>query len=587
MPYSYTGYSVTTVGRSSNNDYINYQWYKATDENDTTNGTRITSGGTSSSYSIPITTEVGEHYYYCVVSAQNHYKITSRVVKVTVERSEYAGDKTATGTVYAGIPVTDKTFNLPQTGLTYGTPVRTGGTGNFVTGAPSVVNVRAFKFSADDTSVVGQTEIWTIPVAETTNYHAFEVIATITAETPPTISITDEPDDTEVSQGESEELQVKASLADTAATLTYQWYKTNSSTNNDATDTTNVTAVSGATSSTYDVPDDLSQSTHYYFCVVGATYYSSVTSTVATVTVTKPNWATQTINISVPDTAYTGSVTPSLPTGGSMSSLNDTTLDTNGLVTADFAAGGTTTINYEIAAKPNGTTGTVTIDVGETDYKAYTLKLVFKVKAIVITAQTSETPAQYAYGAAISPLSVTATADSAINYQWYTCASDGSNPVLIDGAESSAYTPSDLDVGTYYYRCELSADGYHNDKYSNVMTIEIKRADFPGTRSIPAEVVKEVASTGNEAVLLDIPAGASYGTPAIAINLGLLSTGPTPVGVDIVVGTPTISGNTLYFDVNAFSEGIATIKIPVTGATNYKDYELTVSVLPVDGPQQA
>ena len=72
-------------------------------------------------------------------------------------------------------------------------------------------------------------------------------------------------------------ISVVASASD-ASTLSYQWYSNNADSN------TGGTAISGATSLTYTVPTHTA-GTFYYYCVIGSATASSVTSSVATVTV--------------------------------------------------------------------------------------------------------------------------------------------------------------------------------------------------------------------------------------------------------------------------------------------------------------
>ena len=69
-------------------------------------------------------------------------------------------------------------------------------------------------------------------------------------------------------------------------TLSYQWYKNNTKSNEGG------TIISGATDSTYTIPSDLEVGEYYYYCKVTVTYTingatASTTSDVATITVTK------------------------------------------------------------------------------------------------------------------------------------------------------------------------------------------------------------------------------------------------------------------------------------------------------------
>ena len=96
------------------------------------------------------------------------------------------------------------------------------------------------------------------------------------------ITITTQPQDVTVTEGEiSETLSIVASAG--SKTLSYQWYE------NSTESTVGGTPVSGATSATFAIPDDLTKigGPYYYYCVVSCEGLESVTSNVATVTVTK------------------------------------------------------------------------------------------------------------------------------------------------------------------------------------------------------------------------------------------------------------------------------------------------------------
>ncbi|WP_445677933.1 major tail protein [Robertmurraya sp. FSL R5-0851] len=96
----------------------------------------------------------------------------------------------------------------------------------------------------------------------------------------PTITITSQPADlTEVVAGSiSGSLSVVATT-NTSNPITYQWYE------NTVDSTVGGTIINGETSASFDIPTDLTAGTYYYYCVLSSVGANSVTTTVATVTV--------------------------------------------------------------------------------------------------------------------------------------------------------------------------------------------------------------------------------------------------------------------------------------------------------------
>lgn len=96
----------------------------------------------------------------------------------------------------------------------------------------------------------------------------------------PTITITTQPADlTEVVAGSiSGSLSVVATT-NTSNPITYQWYE------NSVDSTVGGTIINGETSASFDIPTDLTAGNYYYYCVLSSVGANSVTTTVATVTV--------------------------------------------------------------------------------------------------------------------------------------------------------------------------------------------------------------------------------------------------------------------------------------------------------------
>lgn len=77
------------------------------------------------------------------------------------------------------------------------------------------------------------------------------------------------------------------------------------------------------------------------------------------------------------------------------------------------------------------------------------------------------------------------TASHVTSYQWYTCASDGTNGQAIDGATESSYSFSTATVGTYYFYCVVTNTNATGDKTatSSVATVNVTAASTDATLS--------------------------------------------------------------------------------------------------------
>lgn len=100
----------------------------------------------------------------------------------------------------------------------------------------------------------------------------------------------------------------------------------------------------------------------------------------------------------------------------------------------------------------------------------------------------------------------------------------------------------------------------------------INKINYPGVNTAADTVCSGQATTDKTLTLPTLPAGASYGTPASSDAL-------------ITSGSMSInsSTNTLTYSTTYQTDGTeATITIPVTGATNYNDYSIVVTVTAKD-----
>ena len=132
----------------------------------------------------------------------------------------------------------------------------------------------------------------------------------------------------------------------------------------------------------------------------------------------------------------------------------------------------------------------------------------------------------------------------------------------------SATAPTD--VGSYTVTFDVAeGQNYTAATGLSIGTLTINKVNYTGTKTASA-TVRSGQTTANATLTLPaLPAGASYGT--VSASGGLID------------GTPTVSGTTLTYSTTSQTDGTtATITIGVTGATNYNDYSVTVTVTAKD-----
>ncbi len=133
---------------------------------------------------------------------------------------------------------------------------------------------------------------------------------------------------------------------------------------------------------------------------------------------------------------------------------------------------------------------------------------------------------------------------------------------------SSATAPTN--AGSYTVTFDVAAGTNYNAATGlSIGTLTINKVAYTGTTTV-SDTVRSGQTTSNKTLTLPtLPAGASYGT--VTTSGALIS------------GTPTVSGNTLTYNTTSQTNGTsATITIAVTGATNYNDYNVVVTVTAKD-----
>lgn len=126
-------------------------------------------------------------------------------------------------------------------------------------------------------------------------------------------------------------------------------------------------------------------------------------------------------------------------------------------------------------------------------------------------------------------------------------------------------TTKPINADTYAVTVDITG----NDEYNSVTGLylgdyRINKIAYKGTTDLSTSVL-ESGQAGATVILPTLPTGANYGTP--------MASGK------IEITDMSITGSTLTFTASASKAGEnATMTIPVTGATNYKDYNILVTV---------
>lgn len=144
------------------------------------------------------------------------------------------------------------------------------------------------------------------------------------------------------------------------------------------------------------------------------------------------------------------------------------------------------------------------------------------------------------------------------------------------GARTVKYndsTTAPTNVGSYTVTFDVAeGQNYKAATGLNIGTLTINKVSYTGTKTASATVRSGQTTANATLTLPTLPAGASYGTVTVTTDTSSL-----------INGTPTVSGNTLTYSTNSKDDSTsATLTIPVTGATNYNDYSVTVTVTAKD-----
>ncbi len=460
----YRGATATlSVVATTTQGTITYQWQSSTNNSSFSN----ISGATSASYSAPTST-VGTLYYRCVATA------TKDGVSKSTNSNSASVAVSATPTPSITSQPSSKSVNVAGTASISVTASVASGTLSYQwysstdnSSFTAISGATSASYSAP-TSAPG-TKYYRVRVTNTLNgYTTYKdsnsVSVTVSVAAP---TFTTQPTNKNVYRGAS----VTLSAAATApyGTVSYQWQ---SSSNNSS-----YSNISGATSSTYS-PSTATVGTTYYRCVAKATYSGSTSSATNSTAVSVVVNATGTpiITSQPQDTSafigQTGKSVSVTATGDSLSyqwqsSTNNSTWSnisgaTGRTYSFPTSSAGTTYYRCVVTNTLNGYTATTTSSVATVS--------VVDVTTPSFTKQPQS--ASYAIGNTANALSVTATSNGSLTYQWQR-SSNNSTWSNISGATSTSYVPPTSAAGVMYYRCVATATGGSQTKTANSSSASI------------------------------------------------------------------------------------------------------------------
>lgn len=186
--------------------------------------------------------------------------------------------------------------------------------------------------------------------------------------------------------------------------------------------------------------------------------------------------------------------------------------------------------------------------------------------------EATNKPSYTIHKAAQAALTITSTSDATYgqDYTLTTSGGSGSGAVTITVSNGTGaatvngniLTPSK--AGTVTVTAVKAGDNNYNDGTSETVTITINQGTYDGIKTATGSVL---ANWPGEVKLPAIPDGASYGEPSSNDVTGL-----------------TITGNVLSYTGGSgiVKDQTYTVTVPVTGATNYADYNITVTLTGTD-----
>lgn len=478
---------------------ITYQWQSSTNNSSFSN----ISGATSASYSAPTST-VGTMYYRCVATSTKDgvsKSTTSNSCSVAVSATpaptittQPASKSVAyNGTASLSVAATGNSLSYQwQSSSDNSSWSNISGATSSSYSAPTTTYGTKYYRCIVTNTLNGYTA--------STNSSVASVTVGITAPT-----FTTQPTGGTVYRGATKTMTVAATAP--YGTITYQWQ---SSSNN-----TSWSNISGATSTSYTAPTS-SVGTVYYRCVATATHsgvsgattsnsVSVVVSATPAPTITK-NPADASAFVGETKSASVTATGNSLSYQWQSSSNNSTWSNISGATSSSYtyptSSTGTTYYRCVVTNTLNGYTATA-------NSSAATITVV---DVTPPTFTKSPVSATYYIGTSSTALSVTATSNATITYQWQS-STNNSTWTNISGATSATYTPPTSSAGTMYYRCVATATGGSQAKSTNSSSafITIYQASAP-TFTNDLSLIDVTYDAADQATALNGTATAPHGT---------------------------------------------------------------------------
>ena len=151
----------------------------------------------------------------------------------------------------------------------------------------------------------------------------------------------------------------------------------------------------------------------------------------------------------------------------------------------------------------------------------------------------------------------------------------GKVTVYYEGTSGTTYagsTTAPTDAGSYSVTFNVAEGQNFNAATGlSIGTLKIKKVNYTGTTTFTETVRSGQATTNKTLTLPTLPAGASYGAPTVGGTTAALISAQSVSGTTLTYSTTSQANNTS-----------ATITIPVTGATNYNNYNVVVTVTAKD-----
>lgn len=564
----YAGETATLTVEATGSGTLTYQWYSNT-KNSSSGGSKI-SGATSSTYTVQIKA-AGTTYCYCVatntdssITGTSTASVTSSTAAVTVKSKDVSAPTITKKPVsLTVVPGDEATLSIEANGSGTLSYQWYSNSKNSTTGAAAISGATGKSYTVIPTAagttyyycVVTNTDS-TMPGNQAAS--ATSSIASVTVKTvSPTIK--QQPVSSNVFQGGSLSLTIKAAGS---GTLSYQWYS------NAESSSTSGTAISGATSSTYQVPTT-SAGTTYYYCIVTNTVKKSSESATGTVT---SNIAAVTVNAAPTITKQPESITINSGEAFTLSveATGDGTLTyqwysnikdknsggkaikgaTSSAYSYTTAASATTTTTYYYCVV-TGKDGSVSKGKAATMTSSTAAVTANAVNASAPTITTKPTNQTVILGSSVT-LAIEATGSGTLSYQWYSNSkSSTKGATAISGATDKSYTATPLTADVTYYYCIVTnqdsamSGSAAASTASNIVSVTvkalsptIKQQPVPSTVYQGGSLSLSVKATGSGKLTYQW-----YSNTENSNSTGIVISGATSAAYKV----PTTSEETLYY----------------------------------------